>query len=167
MEASFHASPDQGGNFRLVAAVHHGKRLLIGKPGAAADIGVRKAGVEHFPLFVEFHLTCLCQPHDARPSGCTNRRKGAGKHGQHAVRKVGGIAPFARFPVQSAAWLNKVGDVRNVDGQHPPFRRGSDGNGVVKILGACRVNGDDGAVRPVFPPGQFPGGGLCGSASAS
>ena len=50
-----------------------------------------------------------------------------------------------------------MGDIRDVDGQRPAGRSGRDGDGVVKIPGACRVNGDDGAVRPVLPAAQFRG----------
>ena len=150
--------PHRGGNFPLVVSLQHGEGLLIGQTRLAADESVRKACTEHLPLLIKFHFAYFCQAHDIRPQAAQIVGKAGREHWKDAVRQVRGIAAAQGFPIQRAAGPDEMGDVRNVNGQRPAGRSGRDGNGVVKIPGACRVNGDDGTVRPVFPAGEFPGG---------
>ena len=78
-------------------------------------------------------------------------------HGKHAVCHVGGVTAFACLFIEGAARFDIVGDIGDVHGKFPTAIIIAtfavwiffDTDGVIKVLGIMRINGDHGQVSPV------------------
>ena len=126
--------------------------LLVGETSSRVDHCPGEAGGADLAVLVDLHHTALGQAVDLWHERAEVVRELAWDHGKHAVCHVGGVATFACLFIEGAARFDIVGDIGDVHGKFPAaiivatlaIRSFFDTDGVIKVLGIMRINGDHG-----------------------
>ena len=133
--------------------------VAVSHPLGGPEHGLGNPMVRHGSLPVQGQDAGQGQPVHLGVEGADTVGQGLGQHGHHLVGKVHRSAPLIGLQVQGGAGLDIVAHVGDVDSQHPvALVVLLQAHRVVKVLGCCSVDGDDGLVPQVQPPLQ--GGGL-------
>ncbi len=128
----------------------------VGHALGRADHARVKFGAHHISVGVHFHDRAHHQAIHLRIQRANAVRKLFRKHRHGAIGKINGGAAQARFAIERGAAANVMRDVRDVDLQlEMAVRQARDVHGVVEIARCFAVNGDDGQIAEIAPPGEF------------
>ncbi len=130
--------------------------FLVGKPAVGTNDCFSEPLTQHLCFVVYFKNGRESQLIFIRAQGANTVREFFGQHGNHAVHEIDGGCSFVRFGIQYRVGFHVIRHIGNVHTHFPQaIAKTLQGDGIIKIFGIRRVNGDGPHFPVIFPVGNL------------
>ena len=144
----------QGPSLGIGVAGERFRHAVVGEPRVAPHHCLVEVGVEGLALLVEGQVADHAQAVHVGVQRADPVREALREHGQDGAGKIHAGGAPQRLAVQGPPWADVMGHVRDGDHQTVAAGRAGDVDGVVEVPRVLAVDGHQGQVSEIAPPGD-------------